>query len=93
MGVLDAEVIDVPLLARGEIGREGAIVPRAFPQAIHVEGAAAIPAEQSGRLELALWLTSKQHPLTSRVFVNRIWKHLFGRGLVVTVDNFGTTGA
>lgn len=93
MGVLDDKVLNVPLLARGEIGREGEIVPRAFPQAILVNDAPSIPREQSGRLELAEWLTNTQHPLTSRVFVNRVWKHLFGRGLVATVDNFGTSGA
>ncbi|HIE99765.1 MAG TPA: DUF1553 domain-containing protein [Planctomycetes bacterium] len=93
MGVLDAEeVLDVPLLARGEIGREGEIVPRAFPRALPIAGTPSIPAQQSGRLELAQWLTNEEHPLTTRVFVNRVWKHLFGRGIVATVDNFGSTG-
>ncbi|HIE98006.1 MAG TPA: DUF1553 domain-containing protein, partial [Fuerstia sp.] len=93
MGVLDAaEIIDVPLLARGEIGREGEIVPRAFPQALSHAEIPSIPSQQSGRLELARWLTDEKHPLTARVFVNRVWKHLFGKGLVGTVDNFGTTG-
>ena len=49
-------------------------------------------AKQSGRLELAGWLTSSRNPLTPRVIVNRVWYHLFGRGIVSTVDNFGTTG-
>ncbi len=93
MGVLDDEIMDLPLLARGEIGREGDTVQRAFPQAIAVNATPSIPKKQSGRLELARWLTSPDHPLTSRVFVNRVWKHLFGRGLVSTVDNFGTTGS
>lgn len=46
----------------------------------------------SGRLELADWLTDPDNPLVSRVFVNRVWMHLFGEGLVRTVDNFGVQG-
>ena len=48
--------------------------------------------KQSGRLQLAMWLTSKNNPLTARVMANRIWYHLFGRGIVATVDNFGALG-
>lgn len=93
MGVLDRDkIVDAPLLARGEIGRPGKVVPRAFPQSINVNAELSMPSGQSGRLELAAWLTNARHPLTSRVFVNRVWSHLFGTGLVSTVDDFGTTG-
>ena len=46
----------------------------------------------SGRLQLAEDIVDPGNPLTSRVMVNRIWHHLFGRGIVATVDNFGLMG-
>ena len=48
--------------------------------------------KSSGRLELASWLTDSGNPLTARVIANRIWHHLFGRGIVSSVDNFGLLG-
>jgi hypothetical protein len=44
------------------------------------------------RRALAEWLTSPNHPLTARVFVNRVWHHHFGRGIVPTLDDFGSVG-
>jgi len=97
MGTLDAEkIVDAPLLERGEIAKPKEKISRAFPailRRVHSENNASLPADQSGRLELAQWMASDDHPLTSRVIVNRIWHQLFGAGLVATVDNFGTTGS
>jgi hypothetical protein len=79
----------------GQFDKPGDKVPRGFLQVISDEARPAIPAGQSGRLELARWLTDVEHGagrLAARVLANRIWHHLLGRGIVGTVDNFGRTG-
>jgi hypothetical protein len=93
LGVTDApRVGDTRLLVRGEVREQGPIVQRGFLSIPAIKSAPTISLGQSGRKELAQWLTSPQNPLTARVMANRIWQHLFGQGLVRTADNFGTTG-
>jgi cytochrome c553 len=93
VGVRDAkEIADTEYRIRGEAEALGPIVPRGYLSLVTVPNAPSIPAHQSGRLELAEWLTSPDNSLVSRVIVNRVWRHLFGRGIVSSVDNFGTTG-
>ncbi|MFO1095236.1 MAG: DUF1549 and DUF1553 domain-containing protein [Planctomycetaceae bacterium] len=92
-GVRDSKSIsDTQVRLRGEAEQLGPVVPRGFPRVLSYEGQPTVPADQSGRLQLADWLVNPQNPLTSRVIANRVWQHLFGAGLVSTVDNFGTTG-
>ena len=92
-GVREGQAIgDTAIRIRGEAERIGPTVPRGFLTAFAVPGAPQLDPEHSGRLELAKWLTSAANPLTPRVIVNRVWQHLFGAGLVTTVDNFGITG-
>jgi mono/diheme cytochrome c family protein len=92
-GVRDAAAVgDTEIRIRGEAEKLGPVVPRGFLTAFSVPDAPKIDPKQSGRLELAYWLTNPKNPLTARVAANRVWQHLFGRGIVKTVDNFGVTG-
>jgi hypothetical protein len=93
MGLRDAATVgDTEIRIRGEAEKLGPIAQRGFLKLVEFEGQPSVPADKSGRLELAHWLTSPKNPLTSRVIVNRVWHHLFGAGLVRSVDNFGITG-
>jgi hypothetical protein len=74
------------------VDKPGDKVPRGFVSILTNGQAPTIPEGTSGRRELAEWITSPGNPLTSRVMVNRIWHWLFGRGIVESTDNFGTTG-
>ncbi|HWB09645.1 MAG TPA: DUF1553 domain-containing protein [Pirellulales bacterium] len=86
------DAVDSPLYIRGELDQPGEVVPRGLVQVLCDEPLPAI-SHGSGRRELADWIASPTNPLTARVLVNRVWLHLFGRGLVPTPDNFGTAGA
>ncbi len=82
---------DCHVCVRGSVHNQGDEIPRGFLRVVEFAGDK-IQAGDSGRLELARWIGSPQNPLTARVIVNRVWHHLFGAGLVRTVDNFGRTG-
>jgi hypothetical protein len=78
------------VLRRGEVSKKGDVVTPAFPRVLTT---AAPPADKRlTRRDLAAWLTSPAHPLTARVFVNRVWQHHFGTGLVSTPNDFGLNG-
>jgi hypothetical protein len=82
---------DQPVLERGDPRRPGAPVARRYLEVLE-QGGAPFSGAGSGRRELAERLASASNPLTARVFVNRIWHHVFGAGLVRTVDDFGRVG-
>ena len=91
MGVSEGRPRDARVLGRGEIDAAGERVPRGFPQVL-TDGATPLIDRGSGRLELAAWIASPENPLTARVWVNRVWSHLFGTGIVSSSDNFGKSG-
>lgn len=89
------EVADCHVRIRGSIRSLGGQVTRGFLASATPEGVSVKPAlgpKESGRMALSEWLVQPEHPLTTRVYVNRLWHHVMGVGLVRTVDNFGVTG-
>jgi Protein of unknown function (DUF1553)/Protein of unknown function (DUF1549)/Planctomycete cytochrome C len=75
---------------RGNPYNLGPVVPRQFPECLSTERKPFT--DGSGRLELAKAIVDAKNPLTARVFVNRVWQHLFGRGIVTTPGDFGLRG-
>ncbi|MBX3112700.1 MAG: DUF1549 domain-containing protein [Fimbriimonadaceae bacterium] len=92
MAVEEGTPTDLRVSVRGNYLTLGEPAPRRFPTCVSGPGLPAIPSGHSGRLELARWITSPQNALTARVFVNRVWRWRFGRGIVGSVDNFGMLG-
>lgn len=90
--MLEGSASNEQLLIRGNSGKPNGTVPRRFMEVFHGHG----PDESdpgSGRLDLARQLIDpEQTPVLSRVIVNRLWHHYFGRGIVATVDDFGHMG-
>lgn len=94
MGVRDRKkIVNCQININGESQKLGPEVARGMLSLVDVVAAPAVGENQSGRVELARWLTDQKHPLTARVMVNRVWWHLFGQAIVPTPDDFGSYGA
>lgn len=87
-GIMQERPSDRPLLVRGDPRTPGEMVPRAFLEAFD---ATPFAADSPGRSELARAIVD-DNPLFARVMANRLWHHVFGRGLVASCDNFGRLG-
>jgi hypothetical protein len=83
---------DVRIHGRGSYANLGDRIPRHFPRVLAGDRQPRITSG-SGRMELARWIAAADNPLTARVFVNRIWQHHFGEGIVRTPSNFGRQGS
>jgi hypothetical protein len=92
MGVKEGSVQNVPLHVRGNHLALAGEVKRRFPEVLTSSNGVSLDEQQSGRLQLAAWMTNRTHPLTARVVVNRLWRWHFGKGLVASTDNFGALG-
>jgi cytochrome c553 len=93
MGIREsAKPVDSPVFIRGNVRNPGPLAPRGFLTAATWNGQPSVAPNSGGRRELAAWIGSASHPLTSRVMANRIWSWLMGEGIVRSVDNFGVMG-
>jgi len=88
-GLREAQVVNAPLLVRGNYKKEASPVPRQFLELFDNQS---YSSSNSGRLELAKDIVSEKNPLTARLLINRLWAICFGRGIVSTTDNFGRLG-
>ena len=84
--------VDAKLLERGEVDQAKDSVPRGFLTVLAPGDAGQTFKQGSGRLELAMAIASPDNPLTARVYVNSMWTWMFGRGIVSSPDNFGSSG-
>ncbi len=90
MAMFDGSGEDDVVMVRGAWKKPGELAPRQLLEAI---GGKQAPITQgSGRLELAKRIVDTSNPFTARVMTNRVWHHLFGKGIVASVDNFGLLG-
>ena len=90
--VSSSKVPKTYVLLGGELSRRGPEVgPSLVTAMVPVGTAPEIPAK-GRRTQLSKWLTSREHPLTTRVTVNRLWQHHFGSGIVATASDFGRNG-
>ncbi|QDU80342.1 Planctomycete cytochrome C [Polystyrenella longa] len=88
-GLMEADIVNQPLMVRGNHKQLNQEIPRRFLDAVDPTPYAD---NASGRLELAEDTVRADNPFTSRVIVNRLWHYLFGAGLVRTPDNLGQLG-
>ena len=94
LAMTDGSPEDEYVFIRGNHRSRGAFVPRRNLEALGGEQASRPGGESvSGRLELADHLLEESNPLPARVMANRVWHHLFGRGIVASTDNLGLLGA
>ncbi|MCH2694372.1 MAG: DUF1553 domain-containing protein [Acidobacteriia bacterium] len=97
LGHIDPELIPkIYVLNRGDLGKQNQLVhpslPKALAQDIELNEILPKSSHRRSRKRLALWLSRTDHPLTSRVMINRIWLWHFGRGIVGTPNDFGRKG-
>jgi hypothetical protein len=88
-----AQRTEMHVLKRGDWEKKGEpVAPRPL-SVLTADHVAELPADAPNpRTHLASWLTQREHPLTARVMVNRVWQHHFGVGLVKTANDFGQNG-
>ena len=83
---------DIHVAIRGMTHQKGDLVPRGVLRVAAWDGLQPVKTKASGRVELAEWIAHEENPLTARVIANRVWYWTMGKGIVASVDNFGSTG-